>query len=450
MTKLKICRVGDISTARMLAWMGVHYQGLHAIDPDQTDVTANAVGLNRRLLAECGYSNGVLLTKSSHLEWVDTTLRAGGFRLLQMHVHLNGELLQAVRSLCDTLGVQLILMVDPRTDGADYIAAASAIADFPLFDHRLGGTGFEIEESLLATFDMRRAFLAGGIDATNIESKRVQFNPYAFDVQSYVETHKFTKDFQRVRALLCALENGPYLLTVPASYALVSMSLTDLDGAALRDEIAGIYDGIDAFHVDHADGSVDPRFVRDCLFIAEVLAACANEKPYDLHLFVSWGDCALTVDRYLARNFRMRVAYKHVERFEPSTAGNLQAFEQAMKQRGVQAGVAIQATHLRGESLGRLLDTLTISSVREVSIVGPSEAHSPEDYRSAVLPVLRRIRDLESSSNHRFAVGLDRSMTLPRVEALRPYRVNRVFVGKFIRQAGDRRTKISELRAAMS
>jgi hypothetical protein len=326
-------------------------------------------------------------------------------------------------------------MVDPSSAQQSYVARATQIADFCLFDQSRGGTGLELDETALADLPMHRAFIAGGITAENIGAKLQRFHPYGFDVQSYVEVRKSIKEFQRVRALLLALDAPTFFFDVPRRHKIVSISLSDSNTANLTQQIQPLYDAIDAFHVDHADGTVSTKFVRDSRPIAAKLAKVANEKPYDVHLFVGWENCQSVIDQYLSLNYRLRVAYKHLEHCGADTTVQLRQFMASLQARSVKGGVAIQCGAFSTPVLRNLLQTINECGVEEISVVGSSANRTMNEYSSIVRPTLQCIRDFGSLSSNAFSVGLDREVTLEKIRILQEFDLDRVFVGKSVLEA---------------
>ena len=77
-------------------------------------------------------------------------------------------------------------------------------ADYILLDHGKGGTGESFDWSLIRNMD-RPYFLAGGLNAENVEQAILQTHPFAVDISSGVETDgvkdpkKITECIRRIR-----------------------------------------------------------------------------------------------------------------------------------------------------------------------------------------------------------------------------------------------------------
>lgn len=70
----------------------------------------------------------------------------------------------------------------------DVLSAVNSMADHILFDSGSGGTGTAFDWNLLKEIK-RPYFLAGGLDAGNVENALGILAPYAVDVSSGIETH---------------------------------------------------------------------------------------------------------------------------------------------------------------------------------------------------------------------------------------------------------------------
>ena len=69
----------------------------------------------------------------------------------------------------------------------DVEKAKKSSADYILLDHGKGGTGESFDWSLIRNMD-RPYFLAGGLNAENVEQAILQTHPFAVDISSGVET----------------------------------------------------------------------------------------------------------------------------------------------------------------------------------------------------------------------------------------------------------------------
>ena len=86
----------------------------------------------------------------------------------------------------------------------DVEKAKKSSADYILLDHGKGGTGESFDWSLIRNMD-RPYFLAGGLNAENVEQAILQTHPFAVDISSGVETDgvkdpkKITECIRRIR-----------------------------------------------------------------------------------------------------------------------------------------------------------------------------------------------------------------------------------------------------------
>ncbi len=82
---------------------------------------------------------------------------------------------------------------------ADLKNAKACTADMVLLDNGMG-TGEVFDWSLIENFD-KNFILAGGLTAENLKNAIDQFNPYAVDLSSSVETEKY-KDYEKIKEII--------------------------------------------------------------------------------------------------------------------------------------------------------------------------------------------------------------------------------------------------------
>ena len=106
--------------------------------------------------------------------------------MAQLHGQEDDEYIERLRRLTDK---QIIKAYGINTM-QDIIMARNSRADYVLLDSKAGGTGRVFNWELIENMD-RPYFLAGGLDASNVQNAVRTFNPYAVDVSSGVETDGF-------------------------------------------------------------------------------------------------------------------------------------------------------------------------------------------------------------------------------------------------------------------
>ena len=120
--------------------------------------------------------------------------------MAQLHGQEDDEYIERLRRLTDK---QIIKAYGINTM-QDIIMARNSRADYVLLDSKAGGTGRVFNWELIENMD-RPYFLAGGLDASNVQNAVRTFNPYAVDVSSGVETDGF-KDKAKIEEFIKAVK----------------------------------------------------------------------------------------------------------------------------------------------------------------------------------------------------------------------------------------------------
>lgn len=127
-------------------------------------------------------------------------LEEGVIDLAQLHGNESEEYIHSLRF---RTGGELIKAFSIKTR-EDVEKAKKSSADYILLDHGKGGTGESFDWSLIRNMD-RPYFLAGGLNAENVEQAILQTHPFAVDISSGVETDgvkdtkKITECIRRIR-----------------------------------------------------------------------------------------------------------------------------------------------------------------------------------------------------------------------------------------------------------
>jgi len=87
----------------------------------------------------------------------------------------------------------------------DILLAEKSSADYVLLDAGSGGTGTNFDWKLARNIK-RPFFIAGGLNANNIENAVKMLNPYAVDVSSGIETNGI-KDKNKMYEFICKVRN---------------------------------------------------------------------------------------------------------------------------------------------------------------------------------------------------------------------------------------------------
>ncbi|HHP7237194.1 phosphoribosylanthranilate isomerase [Longibacter sp.] len=203
-TKLKICGITDLADARYLAGEGVDYLGFVQHEDSPRYVVPSLVSD----MLEWLYgpeSVGVFVNTSA--EEVNQISATAGFDYVQLHGEESPEtcraierpIIKAIRVRHDASSDQLRAIME-RYDGL--------VEHFLLDTHNSsvwGGTGesfnWRLARELSADYSI---FLAGGIDASNVDRAVKTMRPFAIDLSSGVESAPGQKSFEKVDAFLDA------------------------------------------------------------------------------------------------------------------------------------------------------------------------------------------------------------------------------------------------------
>jgi phosphoribosylanthranilate isomerase len=196
--KLKICGITELDDARYCAGAGADYLGFIQHEDSPRYIAPDDAGK----IVEWVHGPepvGVFVNESA--EAVNRTCEEAGFALAQLHGNEPPEVcaavdvpvVKAVRVLHDASATQLRALIEPHAEHVDF---------FLLDTHSTslwGGTGesfnWRLARELAADFPL---FLAGGIDASNVEEAVRTMRPYAVDLSSSLETDPGRKSFEKM------------------------------------------------------------------------------------------------------------------------------------------------------------------------------------------------------------------------------------------------------------
>jgi len=216
-TKLKVCGITDLADARYLAGEGVDYLGFIQHEDSPRYITPSLVGdmLDWLYGPE---SVGVFVNKTA--EEVNAVADEAGFDYVQLHGEESPE-------TCATIEVPIIKAIRVRHDASsDHLRAMmqryeDEVQYFLLDTHNSsvwGGTGesfnWRLARELSSDYSI---FLAGGIDAENVERAVQTMRPYAIDLSSGLEDAPGEKSFEKIDAFLDAFRAANERLDQPAA-----------------------------------------------------------------------------------------------------------------------------------------------------------------------------------------------------------------------------------------
>ena len=125
----------------------------------------------------------------------------GTIEIAQLHGQESEEY---IKNLKEKTNYQMkIINAIEMSDEKDLLEYDSSIADYLLLDSGKG-SGKTFDWNLIRKDLNKEFFLAGGIDISNISKAIVEFNPYAIDLSSSLETDGF-KDENKIKAIMEAI-----------------------------------------------------------------------------------------------------------------------------------------------------------------------------------------------------------------------------------------------------
>lgn len=196
MTKIKICgltRNCDILSVNELM---PDYIGFVFWEKSRRNLTPQvAMGL-KELLSPQIQAVGVFVDAAP--EFVAGLLNNCVIDMAQIHGHEDENYIRTLRSLSDKPIMQAFRVQSEE----DLRKAEQSTADYILLDSGTG-SGKTFDWNLMRTI-RRPFFLAGGLDVGNVRQGIEQFQPYAVDVSSGVETNGL-KDYEKMREFVLAV-----------------------------------------------------------------------------------------------------------------------------------------------------------------------------------------------------------------------------------------------------
>ncbi len=207
-TKVKICGITRLADARYCAGAGADYLGFIQYPDSPRYLEPKAA---KEIIGWVDGIEAVGVFVNEDAATINTRCAEVGFTLAQLHGHEPPEVVEAIevptiksfRVQHDASSEQLRALMLPYKD----------IADFFLLDtHKTslwGGTGesfnWRLARDLAGEFPL---FLAGGIDAGNVQEAIDTMRPYAVDLSSSVESEPGVKDFDKLYDFFEAYRNA--------------------------------------------------------------------------------------------------------------------------------------------------------------------------------------------------------------------------------------------------
>jgi phosphoribosylanthranilate isomerase len=438
--KVKICRVTSASTIQGLSALGAEYVGLHLVSSPTEEKLEELLGLFHFCKGPRVHPVPVLVTKHQTLNEVVRCGRILQPPLIQLHDEWTGDEIRYLRARVP-LETKIIVVIDPLTQSNMWVRDQPWLADYVLLDRLEGGTGktLPLDQLYAVTSHIRdlKIFIAGGLNELNVAAIANEFRPFGVDVQTALEVpgRKGEKDIRRTITFLNALRGSKrFLVSFPPDIPTLSLGLTDFPASDISSIDRSLLELVDVVHLDHADGSVDPRFIRDSIRHARHLHEAFPFKPYDCHFFV-WNfsdpdSIREILERYQQENPFIRAAFFYVD--PESIRSSLFPSESArtVAHRAQAAfGLCLQARELTPRVVATVTDLVKKARPDYVSVAGPSTQRPIDSYQHLVGPFCRFVKEEAPD-----AVGiiLDRDVTVDRLESVMSFGIAGVVAGKSI------------------
>lgn len=204
-TKIKICgltREEDIEAVNRIL---PDYIGFVFFRKSHRFLTAEQAGALKKKLDPRIRAVGVFVDEKK--EVVSDLLNRGIIDIAQLHGNEDEEYITSLREMTDKPLIRAfqIRSQDPSLIGGILKKAQESSADLVLIDSG-AGSGKVFDWSVLKDFP-RDYFLAGGLDADNVEEAVRRTGAWAVDVSSNVETDK-RKDAKKIQAFVEAVRRA--------------------------------------------------------------------------------------------------------------------------------------------------------------------------------------------------------------------------------------------------
>lgn len=198
--KIKVCGITDLEAARYLAGKRADYLGFIQHEESPRYIRPKQVA---KILEWVHGIDAVGVFVNDDADAVNHAVETAGFTHVQLHgteppavcAQIDRPVIKAIRVRHDAASDQLRALMEPYTDVVDA---------FLLDTHNSsvwGGTGesfnWRLARELSSEF---RIFLAGGLNANNIERAIHTMRPYAVDLSSGLETAPGVKSLNKIDA----------------------------------------------------------------------------------------------------------------------------------------------------------------------------------------------------------------------------------------------------------
>lgn len=177
--KIKICGLQSTEDISYANGMNIDYAGFIFVENSKRRISIEQAFLMKNALSPAIKSVGVF--QNEDIKKITNIAKKGIIDILQLHGNEDNTY---IKSLKESTGLKIIKAF--KTEDS----IKNTIADYILFDsisnNTFGGTGKTFDWKLIPQTD-KKVFLAGGLNANNIEKAINTVHPYCVDINSGVE-----------------------------------------------------------------------------------------------------------------------------------------------------------------------------------------------------------------------------------------------------------------------
>ncbi|MBR4162696.1 MAG: phosphoribosylanthranilate isomerase [Solobacterium sp.] len=194
MSKVKICGLRTLNDIEAVNQYQPDYAGMILSEPFWRCVDIDTACLLKKHLNPKIQMTGVFVNED--LEYITPFIEKGCIDVIQLHGQEDNAYILEVKKRYPEIPVIKAFKIKEE---ADIQKAKESKADYVLLDSGTG-TGKTFDWKLIKDIG-REYFLAGGLTPENVETAIRQFQPYAVDTSSGVETEK-KKDADKIREFI--------------------------------------------------------------------------------------------------------------------------------------------------------------------------------------------------------------------------------------------------------
>lgn len=433
---LKICRIETAQDARRCAWLGVDLLGFHILDCQSLlDGNHKLMLANKLIQADEGYAGGVLLTRCLDLRAIQTAVTQGHFSTVQIHAKAPEPFWNSIRLMADHLGFQVIGVTDPTTMSVSEMACVRDHAHLTLVDHLRGGTGTPVPKKLLRPPNKGSTLIAGGVNSSNARGLLEKYGPTGIDVQTAAEHRDHSKNYPEIIRLITAVKGSGPRIRRPEQSEVLALAI---HGQPLE----RISNALPYSDIIHIDLGLDDSLAYDLGDIGSKFSMHLLET----HLFKPTRYFSEYYSSMQKWPLNVTTSYLQVDYSDISEFGALpfRSLLDRMETHNIRGGLVInnrsEDNTIDKEMTGLLLD----SRVQLISF-----ALEPRD-QTVNLDSFHHLYETVSSLRPDVTIGIDRGITLERIQQLAGTGIKKAVVGTSLAYCANPQDYAANIRHALT